>query len=312
MNGKKSINYAWIVVGLAFIICAFGFSIFYSFSLFFVALLKDFGWSRSVIAGAFALFQMIFSVSSPLVGILVDRFGVRTVFLLGSLILGAGLALSSFTSLWWHFYIFFGIITGLGMSLIGLVPNNTLVQQWFKGKRGLPMGIVSAGVGVGMLVCVPAIQHLILRLGWRMTYLILAISIPGTIIFFQMFLVRKPPSLLQPANPSEKEVVSPNLPDPLVVDAEWVARSWTVRKAISTKQFWLWSICLFFSTFTNQSIFAHHVAFFVDQGLQALFAAYIVGLIGIVSIPGKILWGFFSDKIGVNADLFFTDRRIAR
>ncbi len=42
----------------------------------------------------------------------------------------------------------------------------------------------------------------------------------------------------------------------------------------------------------------HHVAFFVDQGLQTLFASYIAGLVGMVSVVGKIFWGTLSDRIG--------------
>jgi MFS family permease len=86
--------------------------------------------------------------------------------------------------------------------------------------------------------------------------------------------------------------------DPLIVNLEWVSRSWTLRKAIFTKSFWVLSVSFFFSSLINQSILAHHVAFFVDEGLDTLFASYIVGMIGIVSIGGKIFWGTLSDRIG--------------
>jgi OFA family oxalate/formate antiporter-like MFS transporter len=65
-----------------------------------------------------------------------------------------------------------------------------------------------------------------------------------------------------------------------------------------TKTFWLLSLSLFLGNCASQSIFAHQVAFFVDRGLPPLIASYIVGIIGIVSVGGKILWGALSDKIG--------------
>ncbi|MFB0507974.1 MAG: MFS transporter, partial [Thermodesulfobacteriota bacterium] len=67
---------------------------------------------------------------------------------------------------------------------------------------------------------------------------------------------------------------------------------------ITTKQFWLLSISFPLGAFANQSILAHQVAFFVDQGMEALFASYIVGVVGIASVGGKILWGTLSDRIG--------------
>ena len=66
----------------------------------------------------------------------------------------------------------------------------------------------------------------------------------------------------------------------------------------ATRQFRILSLCFFFTSFINQSVLTHHVAFFVDQGLQALFASYIAGLVGMVSIVGKIFWGTLSDRIG--------------
>ncbi len=89
--------------------------------------------------------------------------------------------------------------------------------------------------------------------------------------------------------------------DPLAVDEAWVSRSWTLREAVSTRQFWYLCLLFFSSNFATQSILAHQVAFFVDQGLKTLFASYIVGILGIVSIAGKILWGTLSDKIGREA-----------
>jgi MFS family permease len=86
--------------------------------------------------------------------------------------------------------------------------------------------------------------------------------------------------------------------DPFIADEEWASRAWTIRRAITTKQFWLLSISFPLGAFTSQSILAHQAAFFVDQGMEALFASYIVGIVGIASVGGRILWGILSDRIG--------------
>ena len=295
-----SFNFGWIIVGISFITLALTDGVWYTFSVFFVALLEEFGWSRSLAVGAFSLFVIVHSVVAPFAGSMVDRFGPRRVILLGSLFLGMGLTLCSLTRTWWHYYIFFGIITAVGVGFSGWIPNATIIQQWFKANRGLAVGIISSGIGVGILVCVPLVQHLIIRVGWRMAYRIMACFIPLIVATMAIAFLKKPPQTTSPRDTklSEREVIRTGMRDPLILDEEWASRSWTIRQAITTKQFWLLSISFPLGAFITQSILTHQVAFFVDQGAETLFASYIVGIVGIVSVGGKILWGTLSDKIG--------------
>jgi MFS family permease len=297
---KRSFNFGWVIVGISFITLALAYGVWYSFSVFFVALLKEFGWSRSIAAGAFSIFVVVHSLMGPFVGGMVDRFGPRRVILLGSFCLGGGLALCSLTSTWWHYYIFFGVITGVGVGSIGWVPNTTIIQRWFKANRGLAIGIISSGIGIGILVCVPSVQHLISRVGWRMAYRIMACSIPLIVVPMAIVFLKKPEQTTSPrdTNFSERGTISSVTRDPLIVDEEWGSRAWTIRRAITTKQFWLLSISFPLGAFAVQSILAHQVAFFVDQGVEALFASYIVGIVGVSSVGAKILWGTLSDRIG--------------
>jgi MFS family permease len=303
LREKGSFYFGWIIVGTSFVTLGLAYGVWYSFSVFFVALLEEFGWSRSLAAGAFSLFVIVHSLTGPFVGGMVDRFGPRRVVLLGSLFLGAGLALCSFASNWLHYYIFFGVITAVGVGFTGWVPNTTIIQQWFKANRGLAIGIISSGIGVGILVCVPLVQHFIGRVGWRMAYRIMACSIPLIVAPMAIAFFRKPPQTtsLRDERFSEREIFCSPPRDPLVVDEEWVSRSWTIRGAMTTKQFWFLSISFPLGAFTTQSILTHQVAFFVDQGVEALFASYIVGIVGIASVGAKILWGTLSDKIGREA-----------
>ena len=226
-----------------------------------------------------------------------DRLGPRRVFVLGSLLWGMGLALCSLIHSWWQFYIFFGVIAAIGAGFTGWVPNTTVIQHWFKEKRGLAIGILSSGIGIGIFVCIPSIQHLINRVGWRMAYRVMAFFIPLVVITLTIIFLKRSPRITS-STPITQETYPAMMRDPLIVNLEWVSRSWTLRKAIFTKPFWVLSVSFFFSSLINQSILAHHVAFFVDEGLDTLFASYIVGMIGIVSIGGKIFWGTLSDRIG--------------
>jgi MFS family permease len=297
MKRKSPFQYGWVIVGVSFVTLALAYGVWYSFSVFFVALLKEFGWSRSVGAGAFSICVIISSIISPLVGGIVYSIGPKKVIVLGSLILGAGLALCSLMQTWWQFYLFFSFIAAAGIGAAGWVPNIMIIQDWFKEKRGLATGIISSGIGIGIFVCVPSVQYLITQWGWRRAYQVLALFIPLIIISLAIAFLKKPPET--PESSPTKIGISPTfIKDPLVVNEKWVSRSWSVRKALRTKQFWLLGISFFLGNLITQSVFTHQVAFFVDHGMKALFASYVVGLIGIMSLGGKIIWGALSDKIG--------------
>ena len=296
MGKKSTLHFGWVIVGFSFVTLALVYGVWYSFSVFFVALLNEFGWSRSVGAGAFSLFIIISSIVSPFVGNMVSVAKPRGVILCGLLILGVGLALCSFTYTWWQFYLFFSLITAVGLGASGWVPHITLIQQWFKEKRGLATGIVSYGIGIGILVCVPSAQYLIIRLGWRTAYRIMAVFIPLIVISLAILFLKKAPHTA--SHQIEVGIPVKTIKDPLVINEEWASRLWTVRQALATKQFWLLALSSFLGSLIIQSVFVHQVAFFVDHGLEALSASYIVGIVGVVSIGSKILWGVLSDKIG--------------
>jgi len=297
MRNKIGFNFGWIIVGFSFITLALVYGIWYAYSVFFVALLKEFGWSRSIGAGAFSLFIIVSSSISPFVGNMVYSAGPRKVIIGGSFVLGIGLILSSLIQSWWQFYLFFGLVTAVGLGASGWVPNITLIQLWFRERRGLPTGIISSGIGVGILVCVPSIQYLIDQVGWRMAYRIVAVFVPLVVVSMTIAVLRRPPQTTSFQHIEEK-IPTPVSKDPLVIDEAWTSQSWTIRRAITTKQFWLLSLSFFLGNSITQSIFTHQVAFFVDHGLEALFASYLVGIVGIVSLGSKILWGGLSDKIG--------------
>jgi MFS family permease len=198
---------------------------------------------------------------------------------------------------WYQFYIFFGILTGIGVAATGWIPNATLIQNKFKEKLGLAMGIISAGIGIGILVCIPSLQFLIIQVGWRITYRIMGIFIPAAIIFMSfVFLGRFP----QKTSVSRPELGGPVIveKDPLAAQEGSTWKAWTIQEAIVTKPFWLISVSLFLNGFITQSVHAHQFAFFVDRGVESLLASSIIGVVGIVSVGGKILWGYLSDNVG--------------
>ncbi|MEE9519253.1 MAG: MFS transporter, partial [bacterium] len=83
--------YGTVIVAASFAIFAVVYGVRLSFAIFFVALLKEFGWSRALLAGVFSLGTLIFGCASPVVGILLDKHGARRVMLVGAVLMGTSL-----------------------------------------------------------------------------------------------------------------------------------------------------------------------------------------------------------------------------
>ena len=129
--------YGWVVVGICFLTLAVGGATNGSFSIFYVAMLKEFHWSRADAAGAFSLSMLLFSVCGLLVGWLIDRFGTRKVMPFGVIVLTIGILSSSFILSLWQLYLFYGVLMAAGITHIGFIPNGILME-----KLGGPTAVI--------------------------------------------------------------------------------------------------------------------------------------------------------------------------
>lgn len=291
--------YGWILAGCAFLLMTLAYGVWYSFSVFFVALVREFGWSRAETAGAFSLFVTMHGAAGVLVGDLVDRLGPKMIVASGGVLLAAALAASSGITALWQLYLLFGVAVAFGVGSIGYVPLVTLLQRWFQVRLGLATGIAMAGVGCGLLVVVPAVQVLVEAIGWRGAFGALAALVMVVPPLALLVLRESPEAVGQRPDgaPLGARVAQVN-DDQRVVDREWAGQAWPLRWAARTSRFWLMLAAFGAMYFTIQMVLVHQVALLTDAGYSALFAASTTGLIGGVSIFGKMAWGFLSDRIG--------------
>lgn len=311
MNWAKRIPffYGWIIVAVAFVCFAIGYATWHSFSIFYIAILDEFGWTRAETAAAFSTFTIVYGLSSPLSGWLVDRFGPRKVFPLSALLLGLGLFLTQRLNTQWEFYLLFGVVAALGLSGFGTVPTYALLNNWFAKKRGTASGIALAGIGVGTLLMVPALQAIINAYGWRTAYIALAATIVVVVPALSLVFYRYRPQDMdllpdgdqrEPAQgrASARRARPQVRTESLIVDREWVGRNWSLPSAMRTSRFWMLFAGRFLELTALQMFLTHQAAFFVDQGFDKLLAATLVAIVGMVGSFAKIMWGILSDRIG--------------
>jgi len=268
------------------------YGVWYSYSVFLVALLNDFGWSRSVLAGAFSVFTLVHGAANPLIGMLCDRVGPRRLVIFGGFALGLALTGNSFIDSPAQLYAGFGLLTAVAVALCGWVPAVVLVQRQFMDRLALSLGIVSSGIGLGMLFVVPLCQALIESVGWRTAWQILGAICAGFIVPANLFLVRdaSAPSTVVAtggaANGTQRRSKS----------QAGGAQEVTLGGALRTQDFWLVLSAFFFGNVCSQTLHVHQVAFLVDHGIAAMAAASVVGVVGVASIFGKTGGGWLADR----------------
>jgi len=267
------------------------YGVWYSYSVFLVALLKEFGWSRSVLAGAFSVFTLVHGAANPVIGMLCDRIGPRRLVIFGGMALGLALYGNSFIESPARLYLGFGLLTAVSVALCGWVPAVVLVQRQFMDRLALSLGIVSSGIGLGMLFVVPLCQALIESVGWRTAWQILGAICAGWIVPANLLLVRDAST---PAAVVSTPAAEAARPAAKVHGAG--AQDATLRGALRSEAFWLVMGAFFFGNVCSQTLHVHQVAFLVDHGMAAMAAASVVGVVGLASVFGKTGGGWLSDR----------------
>lgn len=274
----------YITLGAIALTLGLTYGVWYSYSVFLVALLKEFGWSRSVLAGAFSVFTLVHGFANPLIGLLCDRIGPRRIVIFGGATLGLALYANGFVDSPGQLFLGFGLATALAVACCGWVPAVVLVQRQFMDKLGFSLGIVSSGIGLGMLLVVPFCQLLIESLGWRAAWQIYGAICAGWIVPVAWFLLRD----------EAQSVVAPPAHEANGRDA--VVKDMTLGAALHTQPFWLMLAAFFFGNVCSQTLHVHQVAFLVDHGMAAMAAASVVGVVGVASVFGKAGGGWLADR----------------
>jgi MFS family permease len=273
-----------VVIGTVWITLAIASGLYFSFPVFFVALVEEFSWSRGATALAFSISSVVQGVMSPVVGMLVDRLGPRRVMLGGAVLLGLACTLSSRIGSLTSLYLMVGVLAAIGVCAVSWVPTGALIARWFTERRGSMMGLAFSGMGAGVLVMGPLAQWLIAGHGWRVAYLTLGV---GTLIVLLPLIwlgVREAPA--PPRRSGEPE------PAPAATARD------EVTDALRTRAFWALFFAYLCTPLAVFSVVTHSVAFAVDHGFPRLFVAGIFGLTGLLSVVGRIGFGFAADRIG--------------
>src|SRR5467141_4576049 len=166
----KPARVALNVLALCFALSVLGRGLGESFTVFLKPIAESFGWDRAQVVSVYSLTALAGGLAAPLIGRLFDRSGPRTVYSLGLILLGGAFLIAAHAQHLWQFQLSVGLCVGLGIALIGNVPNSILLGRWFGPRLPTAMAILYSATGAGILVLLPVSQVLIDRIGWRDAY----------------------------------------------------------------------------------------------------------------------------------------------
>ena len=295
---RARLFYGWWIVASGFTIQMLSGLLFYhSFGAYFVVLEETFGWSRTMLSGAFSMSRMESGILGPFQGWLIDRFGPRAVVRVGLVIFAGGLMLFSQINSAWQYYVAF-LVMALGSSLGGFMAVSATIVNWFRRKRSRALGITAMGMGVGGL-SVPIIAWLLDQYGWR------EISFASGLVILVVGLaaaqlMRRAPEeygLAPDGTPPLSTITEIKLSEPSGgVMVEEV--SFTTREALRTKTFWLLSVAHAGGLMVVSAISVHLIPHVVDRlGYSVAMAGTMVSLLMGMAIVGQLFGGAIGDRI---------------
>ena len=290
-NKNTKLFYGWYIVAVACLSVAFWFGTRASFSVFFSSLLAEFGWLRAEAAGVQSVAMLTYTICAPLMGWLVGRFGPRPVITPGIVVLAAGYFLCAGLDSLAGFYLYYGVVGGVGVTSLSLAAYTPLLANWFKRHRGLASGITSTGMGLGVVALVPGTQYLVQDLDWRWAFTLTGVAILAFLLLPNLLVLRWHPSEVGsgPDGDPPEELNGAARDDP--------DNGHSLALLFRRKSFWA---LLTFPALAILGVYVflvHFVRFSVDNGMDPMRAAFLVSLVGLLSTVFRVFWGWLSDRL---------------
>ena len=273
--------YRWVIVAAGGFLGCVAIGAMFCLPVFLVPLTAATGWSRTGVSSAMTIGFLTMAASGLAWGLLVDRIGPRPVVLIGTILLGAGLALASRASSLVEFQLFFGALVGVSISAV-LPPLMATVTRWFETQRSLAVSLVSAGFGMAPMTMSPFAAWLIGRMDWRNAMLVIA----GVVLALMLpaaFLIRKPPS---PAAAGRQ--AAENSDD----------QGMTTSAALRSAPFLILAATNFCCCAAHSGPIFHTVSYAISCGVAPLAAVSIYSLEGLTGMGGRLAFGVLGDRLG--------------
>jgi MFS family permease len=312
-NIGHRVFYGWWVVAAGTIINAFGVgTYFYGFSTFFNPMIAEFGWSRALMSGVYSLSRLEGGIEGPIAGWLIDRYGARKILMIGMTIAGIGYILLSQVSSPLSLYVLFGL-TSIGFNMGSVHGTGAAAAKWFIKKRGRAFAFLITGNGLGGAIFVPVIAWLIVQYGWRWAAVIVGIGLLCIPLPLGLVLRSTPEEMGLSPDGKANDHEDPNSEDE---DSDQIHTEtdegealpgeidFTVKEALKTRAFWTFVGAMLMRAFIMSSIVVHQIPHLVDIGIPYQTASNVLGMMVLLSVPGRFIFSWLGDLFSKKMLLF--------
>ena len=280
---------ATLVVILAFVMNLLSRGIGETFAVFLLPIESEMGWSRTTLAGIYAIYMGAHGLAAVVIGWFVDRVGPRVVYTIGLLAYGLAFLLAQFGTEPWHFYLTTGVMAGIAMTAIGMTTATVLITRWYHGPRARQLspaiGIAYSGMGAGVILWIPITNQLIEMLGWRETYRTLGIILCVLAVIVYVL-------------PWSKLQLTP-LPMSRFGSVLGGSKDGHLRTALKTKMFWLLFVIMFITAVAMYLVGPQMVAYLVSVGFDSTVASLAFSINGFLTVFGIAGTGWLARYFGM-------------
>ena len=280
---------ATLVVILAFVMNLLSRGIGETFAVFLLPIESEMGWSRTTLAGIYAIYMGAHGLAAVVIGWFVDRVGPRVVYTIGLLAYGLAFLLAQFGTEPWHFYLTTGVMAGIAMTAIGMTTATVLITRWYHGPRARQLspaiGIAYSGMGAGVILWIPITNALIEMLGWRETYRTLGIILCVLAVIVYVL-------------PWSKLQLTP-LPMSRFGSVLGGSKDGHLRAALKTKMFWLLFVIMFITAVAMYLVGPQMVAYLVSVGFDSTVASLAFSINGFLTVFGIAGTGWLARYFGM-------------
>ena len=291
--------YGWKIVWAGALINFFSIGLpFYAFSVFYIHLQEEFNAGRFLISSTLSILIIAGGVFAPICGHLVDRYSIKIILSLGSLLFGHGLIALGFCQNYYQFLIVYGTILSLGITLFGNLSTAKLISFWFNKKNGSAIGYAALGISLSGVFIPPIAVYLIGIFDWRITYMIFGIFV---IVFFipfcRFFIINKPSEVNQ-----NIDGIEPLEENSSKIEGK-IMNFWSIVKVPA---FWILIIIFSLQFCANLGVYSHIFPYVSDLGFDIKKAGYAVSVGAFGAALGKVVFGKLIDIFSARITLWIS------
>ena len=286
---RLGLHYSWVVLAVVFALSMVTAGAMALPAALILPLERAFGWSAEDVSAAVALRMILYGAMAPFAASLIDRLGLRAVMLGALALIAAGLALSLAMTSVWQLELLWGLTVGVGAGLTALVLGAIVATRWFTARRGLALGVLTAGTAAGQLMVLPLAAWIERGWGWRaaLTPTLAGLAAAATLV--ALLMADRPADVGLPPY-GETAVAPPPAP-------RRGGELKTLAEIAGSGAFWVLALTFFICGFTtNGLIQTHFVALCADFDVGAIAAASTLALMGVFDFAGTIGAGWLSDR----------------